>query len=487
MAISEDTRLLIAYMQKNNELTEQIKNLAIKDDTPDERVKDQLPEILAERTFINKQMKQAKDLSADEKKTVGNPLEEIVKGLSDQNQEINDFLVANAEGIREFVDLQVDTLKELEKQTEIIDMNALGMKNMMESMGQQQTNQMKESLLDVKDGQEKFTMDLGSRILEMTPTPSQRKEERKEEQTKLSSMFSQLGGNIVKGFGKTGKSISDKISELNKGILGRVGFATVLFLLVGGLIGLSKRLSETVTGIGFSFGSIFRNLANFGETGRGFFGDLGNLLAEGFTAIGTTLAFFFRKYIIGFFFNGMKNAFLKVFAFFRKNELGKAMKALGKFLVRFIAFPITALLGMLDFINEFNKEMFDGSGSFLRSLGAGLMGIVNGVLNPIIELFKFLGKIIAIPMILAGNFVRELLNGNLISGDFSGLMRGVPFFGTPVPNIPAETITGVGGAGLAGNTGILIQTNNIDTSNKSETHQYSSTNITDSQAENTGL
>ena len=29
--ISEDTRMLIAYMQKNNELTEQIKNLAIKE------------------------------------------------------------------------------------------------------------------------------------------------------------------------------------------------------------------------------------------------------------------------------------------------------------------------------------------------------------------------------------------------------------------------------------------------------------------------
>ena len=482
MAISEDTRLLIAYMQKNNELTEQIKNLAIKDDTPDERVKDQLPEIFAERRFIKDQMKQAKELSEDEQGTVGNPLEEIVKGLSDQNQEINDFLVANAEGIREFVDIQVDTLDELQKQTTVLNMNALGMEKMVESMGQQQTNQMKESLLDVKDGQEKFTMDLGARILAMTPTPSQRKEERKEEQTKLSSMFSQLGGNIVKGFGKTGKSISNKISELNKGILGRVGFATVLFLLVGGLIALSKRLSETVTGIGFSIGSIFRNLANFGETGRGFFGDLGNLLAEGFTAIGTTLAFFFRKYIIGFFFNGIKNAFLKVFAFFRKNELGKAMKALGKLFIRFVAWPIGVILGVLDFVNAFNKEMFDGSGSFIKSLFAGLKALVMGFVNPIIELVKFVGKLVAAPFVFLGNLIK-----GLFTGDFSNLGRNVPLFGTPIPDIPAETITGVGGAGVVGNTGILIQSNNIDASNKSQTHQYSSTNITDSQAENTGL
>ena len=487
MAISEDTRMLIAYMQKNNELTEQLKNLAIKDDTPDERVKDQLPEILAERKFIKDQMNQAQELSEGERLESVTSLGEVIRGLSDQNIELNSFLTSNLESFRVLEQVQLNIFNELQRQTTALNMNALGIEKMLESMGGEITNQMKESLLDVKDGQEKFTMDLGARILEMTPTPSQRKEERKEEQTKLSSMFSQLGGDIVKGFGKTGKSISNKISELNKGILGKVGFATVLLVLIGGLIGLSKRLATSVVGIGFSFGSIFRNLANFGETGRGFFGDLGNLLAEGFTAIGTTLAFFFRKYIIGFFFNGMKKAFLKVFALFRKNELGKAMKALGKFLVRFIAFPITALLGILDFINAFNKEMFDGSGSFLRSLGAGLMGIVNGVLNPIIELFKFLGKIIAIPMILAGNFVRELLNGNLISGDFSGLMRGVPFFGTPVPNIPAETITGVGGAGLVGNTGILIQSNNIDASNKSDTHQYSSTNITDSQAENTGL
>ena len=482
MAISEDTRLLIAYMQKNNELTEQIKNLAIKDDTPDERVKDQLPEIFAERRFIKDQMKQAKELSEDEQEALESPLVEIVKGLSDQNQEINDFLVANAEGIREFVDIQVDTLDELQKQTTVLNMNALGMEKMVESMGQQQTNQMKESLLDVKDGQEKFTMDLGARILAMTPTPSQRKEERKEEQTKLSSMFSQLGGNIVKGFGKTGKSISNKISELNKGILGRVGFATVLFLLVGGLIALSKRLSETVTGIGFSIGSIFRNLANFGETGRGFFGDLGNLLAEGFTAIGTTLAFFFRKYIIGFFFNGIKNAFLKVFAFFRKNELGKAMKALGKLFIRFVAWPIGVILGVLDFVNAFNKEMFDGSGNFLTSLFAGLKALVMGFVNPIIELVKFVGKLVAAPFVFLGNLIK-----GLFTGDFSNLGRNVPLFGTPIPDIPAETITGVGGAGVVGNTGILIQSNNIDASNKSQTHQYSSTNITDSQAENTGL
>ena len=482
MAISEDTRLLIAYMQKNNELTEQIKNLAIKDDTPDERVKDQLPEIFAERRFIKDQMKQARELSEDEQEALESPLVEIVKGLSDQNQEINDFLVANAEGIREFVDIQVDTLDELQKQTTVLNMNALGMEKMVESMGQQQTNQMKESLLDVKDGQEKFTMDLGARILAMTPTPSQRKEERKEEQTKLSSMFSQLGGNIVKGFGKTGKSISNKISELNKGILGRVGFATVLFLLVGGLIALSKRLSETVTGIGFSIGSIFRNLANFGETGRGFFGDLGNLLAEGFTAIGTTLAFFFRKYIIGFFFNGIKNAFLKVFAFFRKNELGKAMKALGKLFIRFVAWPIGVILGVLDFVNAFNKEMFDGSGSFIKSLFAGLKALVMGFVNPIIELVKFVGKLVAAPFVFLGNLIK-----GLFTGDFSNLGRNVPLFGTPIPDIPAETITGVGGAGVVGNTGILIQSNNIDASNKSQTHQYSSTNITDSQAENTGL
>ena len=126
--------------------------------------------------------------------------------------------------------------------------------------------------------------------------------------------------------------------------------------------------------------------------------------------------------------------------------------------------------------------MFDGSGNFLTSLFAGLKALVMGFVNPIIELVKFVGKLVAAPFVFLGNLIK-----GLFTGDFSNLGRNVPLFGTPIPDIPAETITGVGGAGVVGNTGILIQSNNIDASNKSQTHQYSSTNITDSQAENTGL
>ena len=125
MADTIDLTPLLLEIRETNRLTQSLRDLAIKDDTPAERVKDQLPEILAERRFIDKQMDQADELQSDTLKKSVEPLNEIVTGLAEQNQEINDFLVDNAHAVREFVDIQTDTLNETKKQTAILNMNAL--------------------------------------------------------------------------------------------------------------------------------------------------------------------------------------------------------------------------------------------------------------------------------------------------------------------------------------------------------------------------
>ena len=113
MADTIDLTPLLLEIRETNRLTQSLRDLAIKDDTPAERVKDQLPEILAERRFIDEQINQAERLN----EVATEPLNEIVTGLVEQNQEINDFLEANAQAVRDFVDIQIDTFNEIKKQT----------------------------------------------------------------------------------------------------------------------------------------------------------------------------------------------------------------------------------------------------------------------------------------------------------------------------------------------------------------------------------
>ena len=126
MADTIDLTPLLLEIRETNRLTQSLRDLAIKDDTPAERVKDQLPEILAERRFIDKQMNQPEDLNIKAVKAFVEPFDKIITGLAEQQQEINDFLVDNAHAVREFVDIQTDTLNETKKQTAILNMNALG-------------------------------------------------------------------------------------------------------------------------------------------------------------------------------------------------------------------------------------------------------------------------------------------------------------------------------------------------------------------------
>ncbi len=490
MAMDEGTKLLLAHMQENNALTKELLKEKKKDDTPTERIADQLPEIAADKYFLSQQIESDKDISKrDESDSF---LQIIAITLSDQYKVSTRFYAEMfyylGQITKESNAFQVNSLSKT-KEGQIVAMSALGeyflatmkpIRKNTKMMIEKISNKVGKPLEDLlKSDKEKSKNDL---------TPSQKKEEKKEEQTRLGSMFRKLGG----AFSGVGKFLGDKIKNLSKSLLGKTGLVTLVVLAILALTSVSKKLSETVVGLALSFGSLFKNLFNmdFSSVG-GFFGSLGTFLAEGFTALGVMLAYYFKTKIIGKLFGGIKAAFLKVLAFFNRNELGKAMKALGKVLLRFVAWPIGIILGVLDFINAFNKEMFEGSGSFLKSLGAGLTALIMGFVDPIVALIQFIGKVLSLPMILLGNMVKELYRflSSPLSYDFDGiggrLTQGMPFFDSGAsPSTPNLSASAMGPTG--GNT-YVISTNNIDASSNAQNHSHTNTNITDSQADNTGL
>jgi len=481
MAMDEGTKLLLAHMQENNALTKELLKEKKKDDTPTERIADQLPEIAADKYFLSQQIESDKDISKrDESDSF---LQIIAITLSDQYKVSTRFYAEMfyylGQITKENKAFQINSLSKT-KEGQTVAMSALGeyflatmkpirknMKKVIENI----SNKVGKPLEDLlKSDKEKSKNDL---------TPSQKKEEKKEEQTRLGSMFRKLGG----AFNSVGKFLGDKIKNLSKSLLGKTGLVTLVVLAILALTSVSKRLSETVVGLALSFGSLFKNLFNmdFSSIG-GFFGSLGTLLAEGFTALGVSLAYYFKTDIIGKLFGGIKAAFSKVLDFFNKKELGKAMKALGKLLVRFGLWPLGIILGVLDFINAFNKEMFEGSGSFLKSLGKGLMGLIMGFVEPIIYLVEFFGNLIksGIDGIL-GYFGFDVPKDMTLTDN--AITR---YYSAEDPTTTGNNLTPSGAGATGGNT-YVISTNNIDASSNAQNHSHTNTNITDSQADNTGL
>ena len=481
MAMDEGTKLLLAHMQENNALTKELLKEKKKDDTPTERIADQLPEIAADKYFLSQQIESDKDISKrDESDSF---LQIIAITLSDQYKVSTRFYAEMfyylGQITKENKAFQINSLSKT-KEGQTVAMSALGeyflatmkpirknMKKVIENI----SNKVGKPLEDLlKSDKEKSKNDL---------TPSQKKEEKKEEQTRLGSMFRKLGG----AFSSVGKFLGDKIKNLSKSLLGKTGLVTLVVLAILALTSVSKRLSETVVGLALSFGSLFKNLFNmdFSSIG-GFFGSLGTLLAEGFTALGVSLAYYFKTDIIGKLFGGIKAAFSKVLDFFNKKELGKAMKALGKLLVRFGLWPLGIILGVLDFINAFNKEMFEGSGSFLKSLGKGLMGLIMGFVEPIIYLVEFFGNLIksGIDGIL-GYFGFDVPKDMTLTDN--AITR---YYSAEDPTTTGNNLTPSGAGATGGNT-YVISTNNIDASSNAQNHSHTNTNITDSQADNTGL
>ena len=480
MAMDEGTKLLLAHMQENNALTKELLKEKKKDNTPTERIADQLPEIAADKYFLSQQIASDKEISKRDEsdsflQVIGVTLSDQYKASTRFYSEMFHYL---GQITKESSAFQVNALSKT-KEGQTMAMSVLG-KYFLETMKHRRKSQ--KTMIDnisakvgkpleelMKSDKEKSKNDL---------TPSQKKEEKKEEQTRLGSMFKKLGGT----FSGVGKFLGDKIKNLSNSLIGKTGLVTFVVLAILALTSVSKRLGETVVGLGFSFVSLVKNLFNmdFSSVG-GFFGSLGTLLAEGFTALGAMLAYYYRTKIKVKLFGGIKAAFSKVFDFFNKNELGKAMKALGKLLVRFGLFPLGIILGVLDFISEFNKEMFEGSGSFLKSLGKGLMGLIMGFVEPIFSLLEFFGNLIKKGLGLFGFDVPDVPKDMTLTDN--AITR---YFSAEDPTTTGNNLTPSGAGATGGNT-YVISTNNIDASSNAQNYLHTNTNITDSQADNTGL
>ena len=474
MADTIDLTPLLLEIRETNRLTQSIRDLAIKDDTPAERVKDQLPEILAERRFIDEQIDQAERLSETSLRESLEPLNEIVTGLADQNQDINDFVLENAEALRDFVDIQMDTLDEIKKQTAILNMNALGMEKVFQSIDNQ-TKEMKsldEVLIDEMKTQAEqieraspFINDLitkedEAKKVKPKPKTGKEEEEEKDDRTFLQKTVGFITNPI--------KSLKDTFDSFTKSFtIGNATLVTVLALLVSGLFAFFPKFSNFVGALAAIIGNLV----------TGDFEAAGQIAADNIGGIIILGLLMFRKRV-------MKLFMARVMPVIAASYVGLTIKT---FLSTFAAVgrgllalnPAARLAqALLAIIVVFGKSIVEG----FRKGGVkgAIAAIITQIFNMIGAVFKLIGKGLSFLFGGTTDDVEPRQMGGAVAGGSPYLVgeQGAELF---VPGSAGSIVPGLGG----GN--VVINNNQVNQSASTSNHQHTNTSIVDSQQEITGL
>ena len=321
------------------------------------------------------------------------------------------------------------------------------------------------------------------------PPPSAAKEGKKEEQTIARKMAMSTTDKIVAAFGRGFGSLGDKIKKLTDGIIGKSGLVTLILLGVLAMVKSNNEVAKDIGAVIVSFGALFKSIGLLFTNPGELFKNLGTYMTESFAAIATTIVFFLRKRIFGVLFGGMSKAFKRITSGFVKKGFGTAVKRLGFLIGRFIAFPLLILTSIYEFITTFARKVMRGEG-FFSALGSALYA---SVIQPIVDIFLFIGKVLSLPMILIGNMVKELfrfLSAPLsysTDGIGARLTQGMPFFDSGTsPSTPSTNLSPSAMGPTGGNT-YNFNTVNAPTVASTNNHHHSNISITDSQAETTGL
>ena len=468
MADTIDLTPLLLEIRETNRLTQSIRDLAIKDDTPAERVKDQLPEILAERRFIKEQMDQADDNLGESIR----PLNEIVTGLAEQNQEINDFLMGNELAFREFIDIQIDTLDEIKKQTAILNMNALGIEKVFQSIDNQ-TKKMEDSSEAFIDGMKTQS----EQIEKASPVPITKKEDeskkvkpkpktgKEEEEQKDDRTFLQKTVGFITN---PVKSLKDTFDSFTKSFtIGNATLVTVLALLVSGLFAFFPKFSNFVGALAAIIGNLV----------TGDFEAAGQIAADNIGGIIILGLLMFRKRV-------MKLFMARVMPVIAASYVGLTIKT---FLSTFAAVgrgllalnPAARLAqALLAIIVVFGKSIVEG----FRKGGVkgAIAAIITQIFNMIGAVFKLIGKGLSFLFGGTTDDVEPRQMGGAVAGGSPYLVgeQGAELF---VPGSAGSIVPGLGG----GN--VVINNNQVNQSASTSNHQHTNTSIVDSQQEITGL
>ena len=331
--------------------------------------------------------------------------------------------------------------------------------------------------IDIKDSAHKTTN---------PPAPSAVEATKKEEQTVARKMAMTTTDKVVAAFGRGFGDLGDKIKNLTDGIIGKSGLVTLILLGVLAIVKSNNEVAKDIGSVIISFGALFKSIGLLFTNPGELFKNLGTYFTESFAGIATTIVFFLRKRIFNVLFKGMSRAFKSITSGFVKKGFGTAVKRLFSLIGRFIAFPLLILTSIYEFITTFARKVMQGK-DFFSALGSALYA---SVIQPIIDIFKFIGKLLATPMIIIGNMVKEIFR--FLSAPFSysfdgigaRLTQGIPSFFDASPSTPNLSASAMGPTG--GNT-YNFNTVNAPTVASTNNHHHSNISITDSQAETTGL
>ena len=546
--MAEDLKPLLLEIQRGNNLTQKILNEERGNDEPRQRFLDNMFEIINERDLHNTQNKLLdKELNEIEKESKEGTAENIAKALTGTFKAQSDVIIKSDDTVN----------NQLERMIRGLELVVQASAKVGQILMQQFTLGLavsKGEVLTLKDYsliEEKNTQDLASIMAksmqttiplgpqDFAPTipkekdtkPKSAKEEaEKDAAAAEKGMFKRLSESFTSGF----KGLKDGFNNLTDSILGKAGVATAVLALGAFLVAKFPDLAEAVGDVTKAFVKLFKSGGRLfdPEDDYGFF----DFFNENFYIFLAGFAYAFKnkikaliKQLVIFSFNAIKKLFKKVILRGILTALvagiGTAVGVSGGLVVgiaALIAGVVGAIIGaVMGLFDEFTRE-YKASGSVLKALGAGFLGILKGmlagvlyVLEAIISFFTFglldfdLSSIIMDFDI--GGAVRSLFSS--ISGYFENFSITDPstwlggnepegkFLGGPVasgtPYMVGEQgmelfVPGAAGSiipnnMLGGGAPIIVTNNNISAPTNNSSHQHSNISITDNQQEIVGL
>jgi len=473
--MAESLQPLLVEMQKTNAGVQKLVDQGIEDDT--------LKQLFMGNFF---EIANARDLFSQEAKILNTNLRVGDGGedIGDLSKKLLDSLAldSNADGIpkliRSIVKLEDRIAEFMNKNTEITLLQGQMTTTIFKDLGIQLSNKLQDSIDIISERNKQDELEYRQRQKE--------EDERKKEAERL-KLAEQENKKDQRGFFKTAydtflegikapfKAISEGLSSLSDGLVGKVGLVTLFILGISALLAYVP-IATT------AFKEVFLVIANFISDFKNFFtGKIG--LGE---FIGNQFAVFVGGGILLFF----KSVRTSIMGFLV--PLSAKIAAIGTFLLRFVALPAAIFKAIFGFMEGFTQSREAGAG-IMEAIGKGLEKAVKNVVSFIFgiigQALEFVGR-----MLLGGQIV-DSIKGFFtgLVGDIEGKALGGPVAaGTPyvvgergpelfVPGAAGGIMPGLGG----GN--IVVNNNQVNQSAQTANHQHSNITIVDRQQEQTGL
>ena len=354
-------------------------------------------------------------------------------------------------------------------------------------------------------------------------TSAKEKEAEKDRQIFLAELVENMTGALLSPF----KFIKKTYDKLTDGLIGKAGIFTLFFAGLFFLISQYPKLSEAIVNLTDGFVKLFKSGGRLMDPEDDY--GIGSFLADNFLLLlGLGLAAS-AKTIGAFFITAISAAFAKIGTLFTMVLIqyggAAALKAvalpaavLGAKIIGLVSAIIGGVMG---FFQEYSRE-YARSGSFLKALGVGMLGLIKGAIAGIVYVLEAILNFVSFGLLDfdlsaiifefdIGNAIRSIFESVTDYFENFSITDPSTWFGSDDPEnkfmggsvaagkpymvgergaelfVPGAAGTVIPNGALGGGSQLMVNNSQVYAPQATHSHQHANISIEDSQQPRVGL